>query len=92
MTRFELPLTSKNLIVTRSVDSMSNVRNLFQKKGAKIFDLPSLMFEYPDDLLPLDDALTEIEDFQDDSKNLLADINSIFNICDTLQMDSEIRL
>ena len=36
--------------------------------------------------------ITEIEDFQDDSKNLLADINSIFNICDTLQMDSEIRL
>ena len=36
--------------------------------------------------------ITEIEDFQDDSKNLLTDINSIFNICDTLQMDSEIRL
>jgi len=36
--------------------------------------------------------ITEIEDFRDDSKKLLADINSIFNICDTLQMDSEIRL
>jgi len=36
--------------------------------------------------------ITKIEDFRDDSKKLLADINSIFNICDTLQMDSEIRL
>jgi hypothetical protein len=31
--------------------------------------------------------ITKPEDFIDDSKNLLKEINSIFNICDTLKLD-----
>ena len=59
----ELPLNKKNIVITRSLDSISEVKNLFQEKGANVFDLPSLIIDYPDDLSPLDEALFEINDF-----------------------------
>ena len=63
MKKINLRLDSKNLILTRSFDQISEVRNLFQEQGANIFELPSLMIQYPDDLVPLDDALNEINNF-----------------------------
>ena len=63
MEHIEFPLMNKNIVLTRSQDQMLNAKNLFQRKGAKIFDLPALIIQYPDNLEPLDDALKEINKF-----------------------------
>ena len=63
MEKVETPLDQKNIVITRSLDQISEVKNLFQNKGATIFDLPAITIDYPDDLGPLDDALLEINNF-----------------------------
>ena len=63
MEQIKLPLINKNIVITRSKDQISDVKNIFEKKGAKIFDLPALIIKYPDDLGPLDDALNQINQF-----------------------------
>ncbi len=63
MLTVELPLYQKNIIITRSKDKISDIKNLFSCKGAKVFDFPTIDVGYPDDLNPLDDALKEIKDF-----------------------------
>ena len=59
----DLPLHQKNIIITRSKDKISEIKNLFTNKGAKIYDFPAIIVGLPDDLNPLDDALNEIYDF-----------------------------
>ena len=59
-----LPLQKKNIVITRAKDKISDVKNLFTKQGAKIFDLPALLIDYPDDLRPLDKALVDLNKFQ----------------------------
>ena len=59
----ELSLNQKNIIITRSKDKISDIKKLFTNKGAQIFDFPAIDVGYPDDLNPLDDALSEINDF-----------------------------
>ena len=63
MPQFELPLDKKKIIITRSKEKISDVKKLFINKGAQIFDFPAINIGYPDDLNPLDDALSEINDF-----------------------------
>ena len=63
MPKVELPLHQKNIIITRSKDTISDIKKLFTNKGAQIFDFPAIDVGYPDDLNPLDDALSEINDF-----------------------------
>ena len=63
MPKIDPPLKNKNIIVTRSKDKISEIKKLFTDRGAKIFDFPSIYVGYPDNLNPLDDALTEINDF-----------------------------
>ncbi len=63
MGQIKFPLLNKNIVITRSQDQILSAKNLFQSKGAKIFDLPALIIEYPDNLGPLDDALKEINKF-----------------------------
>ena len=63
MTKVEPPLHQKNIIITRSKDKISDIKKLFANKGAQIFDFPAIDIWYPDDLNPLDDALSEINDF-----------------------------
>ena len=63
MPTVELPLHQKNIIVTRSKDKISDIKKLFTNKGAQILDFPAIDVGYPDDLNPLDDALSEIVDF-----------------------------
>ena len=63
MEQIKLPLINKNIVITRSKDQISEVKTIFQTKGAKVFDLPALTIEYPDNLGPLDDALREINEF-----------------------------
>ena len=57
------PLNNKHIILTRSLDQMSDAKSLFVKNGAIIFDLPALSINYPNDVRPLDEALLEIENF-----------------------------
>ena len=59
-----LPLDKKNIVITRAKDRISDVKDLFSKQGAKIFDLPALLIDYPDDLRPLDNILLDISKFQ----------------------------
>ena len=59
----ELSLNQKNIIITRSKDKISDIKKLFTNKGAQIFDFPAIDVGYPDDLNPLDDDLSEINDF-----------------------------
>ncbi len=63
MPKVEFPLYQKNIIITRSKDKTSEIKKLFTSKGAQIFDFPSIYVGYPDDLNPLDDALSEINEF-----------------------------
>ena len=63
----------------------------------KIFQSDEMQCSFLDQsllmLLPIDKdmfepgPITEPEDFIDDSKNILREMNSIFNICDTLKLD-----
>ena len=58
-----LTLNGKNIIITRAIDRISEVKILFEQKGAKIYDFPALVIGYPDDLRPLDEAILKIRDF-----------------------------
>ena len=59
-----LPLDKKNIVITRAKDKINDVKNLFSKQGAIIFDLPALLIDYPDDLAPLDNLLLDINKFK----------------------------
>ena len=59
-----LPLHKKNIVITRAKDKITDVKDLFSKQGAKIFDLPALLIDYPNDLRPLDNILLDINKFQ----------------------------
>ena len=63
MSKSSFPLNNKNIILTTSLDKISEVRNLFIEKGASIYELPALHIEYPNDIVPLDEALQELESF-----------------------------
>jgi len=63
MGKIELPLLNKNIVITTSKEKFFYVKNLFQSKGARIFDLPALIIKYPDNLDPLDEAINEINEF-----------------------------
>ena len=58
-----MALTEKKIIITRALEQTSEAREIFQKNGAEVFDLPSLVIGPPDDWAPLDDALKEIPTF-----------------------------
>ena len=63
MNEIKLPLQDKNIIITRSRDQSSAAKVLFKKSGAYLFDLPALIIDYPDDVKPLDDVLSQIKKF-----------------------------
>jgi len=58
-----MALTDKKIIITRAQGQISEAREIFQKNGAEVFDLPALVIGPPDDWSPLDDALKEITTF-----------------------------
>ena len=59
----KLSLRATKIVITRSKDKISEVKNLFQNQGATVFELPSLVIGYPNDLKPLDKALSAINQF-----------------------------
>jgi len=59
----ESSLLGKRIILTRSKDQLSDSHILFEKKGADVYDLPSLIIGPPDDWGPVDDALRKIDIF-----------------------------
>jgi len=59
----DLPLVKRNIIITRAREGISDVKKIFIRKGAKIYDFPAISIGDPDDLNPLDEALNEINDF-----------------------------
>ncbi len=58
-----MALTDKKIIITRAQEQTSEVREIFRKNGAEVFDIPSLVIGPPDDWSPLDAALKEISIF-----------------------------
>ena len=58
-----MALTEKKIIITRALEQTSEAREIFQKNGAEVFDLPSLVIGPPDDWAPLDDALKDMLTF-----------------------------
>ena len=63
MKEIKMPLKDRNIIITRAKDQMSDAKILFENAGALVFDLPALIIDYPDDIKPFDDLLTQINDF-----------------------------
>ena len=59
----DLPLDQKNIIITRSKEGIIDIKKLFISKGANVYDFPAISIGDPDDLNPLDEALTQINDF-----------------------------
>ena len=80
---------ARYLLTTSFMERLLEVRKIFKsdKMQCSFLDQSLLM------LLPIDKdmfepgPITEPEDFIDDSKNILREMNSIFNICDTLKLD-----
>tara|TARA_Y100000589_G_scaffold332232_1_gene390573 strand:+ start:3580 stop:4377 length:798 start_codon:yes stop_codon:yes gene_type:complete len=63
MNNNHLPLINKNIVITRSKDKISDVKTLFQKRGANVFDLPALVVDFPEDLSSLDESLSSISHY-----------------------------
>ena len=85
----ENQVEARYLLTISFMERLLEVRKIFQsdKMQCSFLDQSLLM------LLPIDKdmfepgPITEPEDFIDDSKNLLKEMHSIFNICDTLKLD-----
>ena len=82
-------IEARYLLTTSFMERLIEVRKTFKsdKMQCSFLDQSLLM------LLPIDKdmfepgPINEPEDFIDDSKNLLKEMHSIFNICDTLKLD-----
>ena len=77
----EFSLSGKKIILTRSQDQLSESHILFEKKGADVYDLPSLIIAAPDDWGPVDDALGKIDIFD---WIIFSSANGVRNIEDRL--------
>ncbi len=78
----ELSLSGKKIILTRSQDQLSDSQILFEKNGADVYDLPSLIIGPPDDWRPVDVALGEIDIFD---WIIFSSANGVRNIEDRLK-------
>ena len=59
----DLPLNGKTIVVTRSLEQQAEARLLFQRKGARVLDLPSLIIGTPHNWYILDNDLSELNKF-----------------------------
>ncbi len=58
-----LPLKKKTILVTRSQDQQSATKASFEAAGGIVLELPALIIGPPDDWGPLDDALSDLNNF-----------------------------
>ncbi len=58
-----MALQGRTIAVTRAEQQLGTARQLFEQAGASVLDLPALVIGPPDSWGPLDDALSELEDF-----------------------------
>ena len=56
-------MQNRTVVVTRAADQQGEARRMLETQGAHVLDLPALVIGPPDDWGPLDDALSELEDF-----------------------------
>ena len=56
-------LSGRTVVLTRAEHQLGAARKLFEASGAQVLDLPALVIGPPDSWGPLDDALSELEDF-----------------------------
>ncbi len=59
----ELSLSGRTVAVTRAETQLGEARRLFEAAGASVVDLPARVVTPPDEWGPLDDALSELDDF-----------------------------
>jgi len=59
----DLPLQGFCIAVTRAEQQLGAARQLFERAGAQVVDLPALVVGPPDDWGPLDEALADLEQF-----------------------------
>ena len=63
MKKIKLPLQDRNIVITRAKGQISEAKTIFKNAGAFIFDLPSLVIDYPDDMTLLDNVIDQISKF-----------------------------
>lgn len=59
----KLPLTGKNILVTRAAEQSSQFTNLLEAKGAKVIEMPALEIMPPSSWDKLDRAIENLADF-----------------------------
>ncbi len=57
------PLFGKKVVVTRSRDQASELTHLLEEQGAVCIETPTIELMYPDDLAPLDQAISCLEQY-----------------------------
>jgi uroporphyrinogen-III synthase len=57
------PLSGQTILVTRPSHQSGGLSNLLEELGAKSYSFPVIAIAPPDDLQPLDDALSSIDEF-----------------------------
>ena len=58
-----LPLKGKTVVLTRAKDQNLEAYRIFESHGARVLALPSLVIGPPDNWIPLDNALIELNSF-----------------------------
>lgn len=59
----EAPLAGRTVVLTRAETQLGEARQLFERAGATVLDLPALVIGPPDHWGPLDDALADLDSF-----------------------------
>ncbi|NDD69549.1 MAG: uroporphyrinogen-III synthase, partial [Synechococcaceae bacterium WB9_4xC_028] len=57
------PLLGRTVVVTRAQEQQGEARKQLEQLGAAVLDLPALVIGPPDEWGPLDDALSELDEF-----------------------------
>lgn len=76
-----LPLTGKNVLMTRSAEQSSKFRDLLQQKGANILEMPALEIMPPSSWADLDKAIANLASFD---WLILTSANGVNYFCDRL--------
>ncbi len=57
------PLLGRTVVITRAQEQQGEARKQLEQLGAAVLDLPALVIGPPDEWGPLDDALSELDEF-----------------------------